>query len=637
MGVRFRLAAASAVAVIAVVQAALSPARAQSQSETVVLPQVSVSATGIATPLDQIGSSVTVFTAADIERTQRRTVPDLLNMVPGVQVVQNGSPGTQTSVFMRGSNSNHVKVLIDGVDVGDPSNPNGAVDFGFLTTADIERIEVLRGPQSGLYGSNAIGGVISITTKKGSGPAKATGYLEAGSFKTFNQAVGVSGSHQRFNYSFNASHVHAGATPVTPGYMVPTGGSAMDNYYDNQTYSSRLGYDLTDQVSINAYGRYTDAYLRYTNDDPAPFPGKTYGSQSTARSKIFSGRIESVVKLFDDRFVNTFGANIANTDRTNQDPGLAQSDFEGRRNQVDWRGKLTLMPGHILLAGIERQNERATTSTVNASTGNTGGFVEMQSEFFNSFYLVANVRRDSHDAFGDHTTWRVAPTYIVPWTRTKLKASYGTGFKAPSLYQLYGTGSFGFTGNPNLQPETSRGYEWGFEQPLPDDRFRVGLTFWHNTIDNLIDYNNTYTSLINVSKAYTYGFEAFGSFIISNTLSGRIDFTQTTAKNAVTSVDLLRRPRNKVTVSATWQATDRLTVTPTIIYIDKWRDVDRSTFAQRMAGPAMTANIAIDYKVDEKVTAFARADNIFNRVYENPLGWEQPGLAVYAGVRMATR
>ncbi len=239
----------------------VQPAGAQDAAadKSVALPEISVSATTLPTPVRQIGSSVTVITAEDIERHQQRTVSEVLNMVPGVQVVQNGSPGTQTSVFMRGTNSNHVKVLIDGIDISDASSPAGAVDFGQLVTSDIERIEVLRGPQSGLYGSDAIGGVISITTKKGSGPAKVTGYLEGGSFKTFNQALGVSGSQDRFDYTFNVSHYRSADMPVTPGYMVPPGASAIGNLYDNTTLSTKLGADATENLRFNLIGRYTDA------------------------------------------------------------------------------------------------------------------------------------------------------------------------------------------------------------------------------------------------------------------------------------------------------------------------------------------------------------------------------------------
>ena len=613
-------------------------AQAQEGGASVALPTIVVSPTTLPTPIEEVGSSVTVLTQADIERTQRRTIPDLLNTVPGLHVVQNGSPGTQTSVFMRGTNSNHVKVFIDGVDVGDSSTPNGAIDFGQLMTADLERVEVLRGPQSGLYGANAIGGVISLTTKKGAGPAKATGYLEGGSFGTFNQAAGFSGSVDRFNYAFNASHFRATGMPVTPGYMVPPGGQAFKNSYDNQTYSTRLGYDVNDMLTFNAYGRYADGELRYTNDDPNTFPGVTYRDQSTYRAKTFTGRLESVVTLLDGRFVNTFGANYTDHDRSNKDPDPnVPTTYKGSRDKYDWRGKFALTPEHNVVAGLERETERATTSDVSASTGNTGGFVELQSAFARRLFVVANVRRDNHDAFGGHTTWRIAPAFIVPVTNTKLKASYGTGFKAPTLYQLYGVGSFGFRGNPGLMPETSRGYDFGFEQPMPDDRFRVGITYFRNDIENLIDYNATFTSLINISQAETHGIEAFGALTFNEQLGARLDYTYTVATNAVTGAQLLRRPRDKLSLSAVWRPLDKLTISPTVIYLGKWMDVDRATFAQRQAGGVTIVNLAADYVVNDNVTVFARVDNLFNKIYENPLGWEQPGLGVYGGIRLTSR
>ncbi len=234
------------------------------------------------TPVNQIANSITVITGQDMERDQRRTVTDALTAVPGLQVVQNGSSGAQTSVFIRGTNSNHVKVLIDGIDVSDASNPNGAFDFAHLLTSDIEKIEVLRGPQSGLYGASAIGGVISITTKKGSGPPKVTGYVEGGSFGTFNQAVGVSGSQDRFNYAFNVSHFRYENQPVTPAYMVPPGGHAIGNAYDNKTLSTKLGVDVDRELERSILSAaISTPMLHYSDDDPNTFPGATFPTQST--------------------------------------------------------------------------------------------------------------------------------------------------------------------------------------------------------------------------------------------------------------------------------------------------------------------------------------------------------------------
>ena len=188
---------------------------------------VLVSATRIPTPESQIASSVTLITAEEIEARQQRLLPDILKDVPGLNLVQTGGPGGLTSIFMRGTNNSHTKVFIDGIDVGDPSSSNASFDFGQMQAMDIERIEVLRGPQSGLYGSDAGGGVIDITTRSGNGPLRAQGYLEGGSFDTFNQAVNLGGSLDQLHYSANIGHFHSGETPVTPlGLLLPEIGRA---------------------------------------------------------------------------------------------------------------------------------------------------------------------------------------------------------------------------------------------------------------------------------------------------------------------------------------------------------------------------------------------------------------------------
>src|SRR2546423_823592 len=223
---------------------------------------VVVSPTATETPIDRVASSVTVITAKDMERDQRRTVPDALATVPGLNVVQSGGPGGLTSVFMRGTNSNHTKVLIDGIDASDPSNPNRSFDLGQLLMSTIQQIEVLRGPQSGLYGADALGGVISIITKKGEGPPRATATIEGGSFGTFNQTAGFSGAQDRINYAFNVAHFRATDVPVTPLELLPPGQKAIGNNYDNMTYSTKLGADVSENLTLNAVARYTDATLR---------------------------------------------------------------------------------------------------------------------------------------------------------------------------------------------------------------------------------------------------------------------------------------------------------------------------------------------------------------------------------------
>lgn len=645
MGVGFRLAAASAVAIFAAGQSASAQ-----QPDPVVLPEVSVSATGIPTPVSQIGSTVTVITAADIERTQRRTLPDVLSGVPGLNVVQTGGPGGQTAIFMRGTNSNHVKVLLDGIDIGDVSSPNGAVDLAHIATNDIERVEVLRGPQGGLYGANAIGGVISITTKKGEGPLKATGTLEGGALGTFNQSAAASGSKDRFDYAFNVTHLRSTNINVTPTYVLPTGQAANPNSYDNMTYSTRLGAKVTDDLKVNLIGRYVDVRLKYTNDDPTTFPYTPFATRSDYGNKAFFGRAEAVWAALDGRFVNTFGFNVADNRRTNKDPNAnPESTNDGTRTAVNWRGNIKVTKDHTVVLGAERSIERAETQTYgmftgtpisySAKNGNTAGYAELQSQFAERFFIVGNIRVDDDDQFGSHTTWRVAPAFIVPGSDTKLKGSYGTAYKAPTLYELYGVGDFNYVGNPNLRPETSKGYEIGFEQPLFGDRLRFGLTYFRNDITDLI--NNVFTPVntyVNVGKAKTRGYEAFLDIKASDRLRFHADYTRTDATDEIANTELLRRPKHKANFTASYQATDALGLSAAVIYVGPWMDFDRQGlwFTARDFQGYTVVNIAANYVVNKQITVFGRVDNLFDKRYEVPVGWLAPGVGVFGGVKVAT-
>jgi vitamin B12 transporter len=601
------------------------------------LPTIVVSPTKIPTSADKVGSSVTVITAEEIERDQRRTVPDVLNTVPGLNVVQTGGVGGQTSVFIRGTSSSHVKVLIDGIDVSDPSTANRTFDFGHLQTYDIERVEVLRGPQSGLYGADAIGGVISITTKKGEGPPKVRAMVESGSLSTFNQAAGVSGSTDKTNYSFNYSHLHSGNIPVTPDRFTTPSRPAIPNYYDNSTASTRLGTDIAPNLSANFVARYTDALLRRSDlQFPAPlFIAVAPQQQSVQANKQFFTRGELTWSLLDGRLVNRFGSAYSNLLTWNTLPNALPASVRGTREKFDWRSDITLAPGLVVVLGLEKETEHFRSSTLSRDNGNRGAFAELQSEFAKRFFFVANVRNDNNDQFGAYSTWRVAPAFVTPVTETKLKASYGTGFKAPALSQLYQDFPPFFFANPNLRPEKSKGYDVGFEQPLLHDRVRFGVTYFRNDIVDLINCNTFCTTVINIDRAAITGAESFVSWTVTDRFKLRGDYTYTMARNALTGVMLQRRPKDKYTVQAVWQATEELTLSATGLWVGSQVDVDRAGVNPMPISPSYgTVNLAANYAVNPQVTVFGRIDNLFNRQYENPNGYLQPGLGVFGGIRV---
>ena len=599
-----------------------------------------VSATLIETPVNEIGSSVTVITDKEIERDQKRTLPDVLRTVPGLNVVQTGGPGGKTSVFLRGSNSNHTKVLIDGIDVNDPSQ-DGVFDFGQILTSDIAQIEVLRGPQSSLYGSDAIGGVVNIVTKTGEGPPQFTGRLEGGSFETFNQSASVSGSVSRFRYSFNVAHFLVDDTPVTPLELLPPGRERINDSYENITLSTKLGADLTDVFGVDFVGRFTESTLWFTGEDFSFFPSVPAASQSEQNARQLFLRGEARLALFGGAFHNRFGVGYTNYETTIQAPdtgfGLPPENINhGDRLKFNWQGNISLGKGHDLILGLEDQTDRLIDSPISVENGNSAGFIEMQSEMLPNLFVAASGRYDDNERFGGKTTWRVAPAYLIPTSGTKLKASYGTGFKAPSLTQLFVSfPAFNFFANPNLEPEESEGFDFGFEQSLAGERVQFGATYFHNDITNLIAANASFTSLENVGAATTEGVETFAAVTVTERFKVRADYTYTDAVDDTTGLQLIRRPKHKASLNLLWLPIDRLTISATALYVGSQVDGNRSFSIQRLdTDPYFLVNLAADYDLGRGVTLFARIDNLFDERSENPIGFQRPGFGAFAGMRV---
>jgi vitamin B12 transporter len=611
-----------------------SPSPGEATAEAVI-----VSATKIETPVNEIGSSVTLITDDEIERNQQRSLPDALQTVPGLNIVQTGGPGGKTSVFMRGSNSNHTKVLIDGIDANDPSQ-DGVFDFGQVLTSDLARVEVLRGPQSSLYGSDALGGVINLVTKRGEGPPRFTGMLEGGAFDTFNQSASASGWISRFNYYFNVAHLLVDDTPVTPLDLLPPGRKRINDSYENTTLSTKLGVDLTETLGLEAVARYVDSTLFFTGDDFSVSPSVPAAEQSEQHAQQLFTRGHANLTLFNGAFKNTFGLGYTRYRTTIQAPdtgfGLPPANLnQGDRLKFDWLGNITMTDQHTLLLGVEDQNDRLLDSPISVDNGNVAGFAELQSEIVANLFAAASVRHDENERFGGKTTWRIAPAYLVPKIGTKLKASYGTGFKAPSLTQLFvDFPEFNFFANPNLKPEESEGFDVGFEQPLWD-RVCFGATYFHNEITNLIVPNATFTSLENIGRATTEGVEAFASFAITDRFNLRVDYTYTDARDDTTDLELLRRPKHRASLSATWRPLDRLSVSTTMIYVGSQVDGNRSFSIPRLnTDPYFVANLAAEYDARKGVTLFARVNNLFDERYEDPTGFQRPGFGFYGGVRV---
>ncbi|MBM3486953.1 MAG: TonB-dependent receptor [Alphaproteobacteria bacterium] len=613
------------------------------------LPDTVVTATRIATPPNRIASTIAVITADDIARKQYRTIDEALRSEPSLAVARSGGPGKLTSIFSRGANSNHTLVLLDGIELNDPSTANGAADLGGIALDDVERIEVLYGSQGTLYGSDAIGAVINIITKEGKGKPVAALTLEGGSFGTFNQAASVRGSAERLSYAFNVQHLRTTGLSATTPEFAPPGRSNDDDAFDNITLGTKLGYRASDDLSFNLVARHS----RTRNDlDLNVFPVQS-DDDSRSRSDQTAVRAEARLAAFDKRTEHRLGVSYTRTDRRDRDDRDPVNAFDflrdrnlGTRTKIDLQNDLRVVPGHVFTLGLETESETIDSnlvsdslfgpfsSSADASNRTNAIFLQDQFTIGGGLFGTVGVRVDDHERFGTEPTWRVAVGYRVDDWGTTLRGSYSTGFKAPSLFQLFGASISGFgtfLGNPNLEPERSAGYEIGVTQRLLDGRLRFGLTWFDQEVENLIVAEATTNR--NVGRADLDGIEASVAASLTDRIDARLGYSFVRARDRDSGNDLLRRPRHRGSADLAWRASDTLTISSELIYVGNRRDIDAATFATIRLPSYALLGVTGAWRVHEQVTLFGRVANLLDVQYEDPDGFAQPGIGAFVGVR----
>ncbi|MCW5747467.1 MAG: TonB-dependent receptor [Alphaproteobacteria bacterium] len=642
----------AALAPLCAVAAALAaPGLRAQQATPATLPETVVTADRTAVPAEQVNASVTVITAEEIERRQLRTLNDALRDAPGVAVIQSGGPGKSTSVFLRGANANHTLVLIDGVRVGDPSQVNGAPNLAHFLLDNVERIEIVRGPMSTLWGSDAIGGVINLVTRKGSGALKATAFGELGSFGTFNAGGGVQGAEGRFNYNLALLATTTQGFSTVPRRYSPGIKNEPDGYW-NVSFNGRVGFDVSDNFQLSLFSRYgmtrTD-YDAFLSEDP----------NLRERTWQTSQRLQADWSLFDGRWKQTLGLSFVQVKRRdidgfdpiNFDPFSPDSRNRGRRWQLDWKNEVRLHETFGLVFGVDAYRDslhaRSTynfgfpDNKVDRSTRTAGAYLNARWTPFEALSLTAGGRLEDHDAFGTAATFRLGGTYTFSDTGTRLRAAFGTAFKAPSLDQLYlDFPAFGFFANPNLKPERSVGGEVGVDQSLWGGRARIGVTLFRSDIRKLIASTACgvgCTTLTNVGKARSQGVEASLEVRPWETMSFRIDYTFTDARDRVTDEPLIRRPRHALDLTANWTPLPGWTLGAELAHRSGRTDRDFSQFPSPITHleAYRTIRFTTSYDVSKGVRLFGRVENLTNRRYDEPLGFQAPRLGAYAGVRIS--
>lgn len=640
---------------------ALVPIAALAQSPT--LPDVVVTATRVPTLIERIPAGVTVIDRAAIEASGYSTLTEALATVPGVRVVQSGGNGGNASLFIRGTNSNHVLVLRDGVPVNDPSDPGGLFNFGVDSLADVERIEVIRGPMSSLYGSGAIGGVVNLISRRGLGAPQGTAEIAAGLPAQARAAATLSGSTGRFDYSLTAEARDEAGFDTTPRRQSIYTGAR--NPYRSATATINLGAELTEETRATAFLRGRSATFLL---DSLGFPAYDANSYRGFDTTV-SGRFALTHLLFDGAWQTTLGIGQLNTDRHYRqpleaaDPNATSSDtrYHGRRSDLRWDNTIHLSDtgpasGGAVIFGASRTIDTAHSAlvanfggfpyqnTTRASAASNAGHLGGQTTLWQRLSLSADIRAEDAKYGGAAVTWRAGAVFAIPeaWSRAKL--SYGTAFRAPSLYDLFGADTSGYVGNAALKPERSEGYEIGWAIDVPGAKRKPAsfeITYFKNRINNLIQivYGPGFTSATsqNVDRASTQGFETSLTLRPAEWLEAMLDFTRTETRDLGTGAALLRRPRDQASLTLRATPLPGLTVAPEIIYTGAFQDFlsDDNGFPTGVgrAHPGTIMNLTASYVLDERFTLFAIGRNLGNSRFEPANGFQTPGTSALVGLR----
>ena len=636
--------------ILVLVPLALAAQGPQAQAAPPLRHDVVVTATRLETPERKVGSSLTVISGEELVRTGRAFILDALEAVLGLTIVRNGGPGATASVSVRGANSEHTLFLLDGLELNDPINPSRSYDVSHLPLSEVERVEVLRGPQGLLYGSDALGGVINIITRAGRGRPRLTLASSTDTLRSVSADLSLAGSGAKTDYAFAVFHERtAGISAASSGYA----GNAEKDGYRNLNLAGRTGFALRPNARVTLTVRAGRARTELDNfggpggDDPNNV--QDYGSllvRGQYRDLSPGGRLERTVSVswLGARRDNINGFDAAHPDE--RDQGRYRSGLF----KLDWQNNLFLHPAHTLTAGLEFEEESGRSEYVSESAygpyassfpsaraGTAGVYVLDHWEVRDRFFVTAGVRADRHSRAGGAVTFRIAPAYVVAATGTRLKATLGTGFKSPSLYQLFAPPtSFGPVGNPLLRPERALGWDAGVEQALGGGRWLLGLTWFETSFRDLVDFDYA-AGYVNIGRARTRGLEVSAEARPADGARLRASYTRLSARDTEAGTALVRRPRDKFAAEAGFRLFGRLDLAGEALWVG--RRFDRDYSAYPYATVAMPGYLLLDAVVTAPIgrrfVVFFRVDNILDERYETVWGYGSPGLTARTGFRLS--
>jgi vitamin B12 transporter len=606
--------------------------------------EIVVTATKTLSNSIELANSISVIDSTEISNRNKINVFELIKNEYGLSSVQQGGVGSLSNVSIRGGNFSHTLVLLDGVEVNLPSDPSNVYDFAALPTDNIERIEILRGPQSVLYGSDAMAGVINIITKNGKEKPKFSLSAEGGSYNTYKLLAGSSGSVSDLNYTVSLSRTK------TEGFSAASeklGNSEKDGF-ELSNISSVIGYRIDENTTINFTGRFSKSRADYdqfgglAGDDPTyTFDQEEFLLRGEGKLNYFNSFWEQKVGFSFFRNVRKYSF-----DETDLNPSFSRSLYDGRKYKFELLNNLKFSDQNIFVIGLEAELEETISEYyLNASFGSissffpknntksVGAFLQSQLKIGESFFSTIGIRIDNHNKFGTEITYRVAPAYIIRETGTKLKATIGSGFKAPSLFYLYDPAY----GNPGLDPERSIGWDAGIEQFFFKEGLTMGITYFHNNFKDMFGFDSLFKA-ININKAVTNGAEVFARLSLNNDLEVKTSYTFTNAIDKSENSPnfekkLLRRPEHKAGLLISYFLTQAANLTGEFNWVGKRDDLDFSVFERIELDDYFIINLAASYNITSLIRLNFRIENLLDTDYAEVFGYSTPGISVYGGIK----
>ncbi|WP_295806058.1 TonB-dependent siderophore receptor [uncultured Nitratireductor sp.] len=591
----------------------------QAQAQDYPLDTLVISPNRIPANASKVGSTVDIVEREEIEQQSLPLALDYLGLLPGISLSSPGGAGAEGSLSIRGAPRRYVKTLYNGIDISDPTNTQVQTSYQYLLSGGLQSIEVLKGSQSTLYGSDAIAGVISLSTLSDIEPGIAHIVQgEGGSNGTFGGSYGFRAASEQSKLSINATGFR------TDGISAAASGTERDGY-ENLTFDANAEHAFSDVFSVFGSALYIDAQADFDNQGFGTFLPSD-NPTATNHSKQLAGRAGFNLNLMDGRFRNTVSVQAFDLERAITGTAFDGS-YDGRRYKADYQGTFDVNDWLTVQGGADYERQSAVfpagafNPEIDSSFWIAGVWGEAIATPLENLTLTAGLRQDEHSEFGGHTTYRATASYLFEQTGTRLHGSVGTGFRAPSLNELFGP----FGANPDLRPETSFGFDIGVEQRFWNGAVIADLTYFQLEIDDLIGYTSQYEQIPGTSRQR--GVEASLRYAATEwlDLTGAYTYTHSVDQN---DARLPRVPRHEIGLIASVRPAEKWTVSASAkAAIDT---VDTGGFK---LDDYLLVNAKVAYKPTEDTELYVRAENLLDQDYQTVRGYNTPGFGVFAGFR----